>query len=75
MFTEREKKKVRDSGLILTVGEETTSGLVVAVGPDVTLVEPGEIIFLNWAKASKVRLDGEDYYVVEEDELVMVYEE
>lgn len=74
MFTEREKQKVRQSGILLTVGDETTTGLVTSIGPDVTLVKEGDIIYLNWAKAEKTRLDGIDYYVIEEDELVAVYD-
>lgn len=73
-FKEREKSKVTSGGLILSVGDETTTGLVTAVGPDVELVKVGDVIYLNWAKAVKVRLDGEDQYVLEEDELVAVLE-
>jgi len=76
IFKEREKKKESTGGILLQNGTgETTTGVVVAVGPNVTAVKEGDVIYLNWVKAIKVKLDGEEHYILEEDELVAVLED
>lgn len=71
IFTEKPKKDVSVGGIVLPSNQETSAGIVVATGPEVTQVELGETIYLNWAKAEKHRLNNTDYYKVSEDEIVL----
>lgn len=72
-----EKEKVTSSGIILRSAdpEEVSKGLVLKVGPEVTLVEEGQTILPNWNAAKKTKFDGEEYYIVSEDEVVLIFEE
>lgn len=74
LFKENEKKKETSSGIILSSGQDTTNATVVAIGRDVETVNVGDVIYLNWVKATKLRIDNEDYYSIDEEELVAVLE-
>lgn len=70
-----EKEKTTASGLILNHGDpaEVTKATVVAVGPDVTEVVQNDIILPDWNKAVKTSIDGEEYYVLTEENIVLVF--
>jgi co-chaperonin GroES (HSP10) len=73
-----EKQKVTSSGIILSSADpaEANRGLVLAVGPDVTEVTVGEMVLPNWNKANKIKGDdGEDNYILEEDDIILVFED
>jgi co-chaperonin GroES (HSP10) len=72
-----EKEKILDSGIILTTKDpnEAQRGKVIAVGPDVKYVKIGDSILPNWNTASPTRYEKEDYYLVKEEDVVMIIEE
>lgn len=51
---------------------ESRTGTVLAVGPDVTTVKIGDLIYLEWNKAAVVKVDGAQRVIVEEEDIVAV---
>jgi len=72
-----EKELESKGGIILTSADpaEASRGLIVGIGPDVDMVEVGQQILPNWNKAKKVKYEQEEFYIVHEDDLVLVFEE
>jgi co-chaperonin GroES (HSP10) len=72
-----EKEKVTEGGIILQKADPTEAnrGLVVVVGPDVTLVEEGQEVLPNWNAAKKMKFDDRNLYVVDEEEIVLIFED
>lgn len=62
------------SGIVVSsgTGEESRSALVVEVGPDVKNVKVGYNILLMWTKALPVRIAGEDFNFIDEDDVVAI---
>ena len=71
-----EKEKVTSSGIILSKTDplEANRGKVV-VGSVSGLIKVGEEILPDWNKAQKVPYEGKDYYVVTEDDVVLIFED
>ena len=53
---------------------ESKTGTVLAVGPDVTMVEVGDKILLDWTKGSVVKIDDAQRVMISEDNIVAVME-
>jgi co-chaperonin GroES (HSP10) len=72
-----EKELESKGGIILTSADpaQVSRGLIVGIGPDVDLVEVGQEVLPNWNKAKKVKYEQEEFYIVHEDDLVLVFEE
>jgi co-chaperonin GroES (HSP10) len=72
-----DKETVLESGIVLTTRErdEAQRAKVLAVGPDVEYVQVGDSILPNWNAADPTRYEKEDYYLIKEDEVVMIIEE
>ena len=72
-----EKELESKGGIILTSADpaQVSRGLIVGIGPDVDLVEVGQEVLPNWNKARKVKYEQEEFYIVHEDDLVLVFEE
>ena len=72
-----EKEKVTSSGIILKSADpaEVNRAEVIAIGSDVTLVEVGQTILPNWNAARPSKIDDESFYVVSEDEVVLIFED
>jgi chaperonin GroES len=70
-----EKEKTTSSGIVLSHGDpaEVTKATVIAVGPDVSEVVQNDIILPDWNKAVKTNIDGEEYYVLTEENIVAVF--
>jgi co-chaperonin GroES (HSP10) len=61
-----------EGGLFIVGGErETPQGVVIAIGPEVTDVEVGQTVMVDWAKATHV---GDGVLVVEQVNIIGVYE-
>lgn len=71
-----EKEKVTASGILLAeVDREAASkGTVIAIGPEVTEVKLGEVILPNWQKAKKSKFDDLEFWIVHEDDIVLVFD-
>ena len=72
-----QKELESKGGIILSSADpiEVSRGLIVGIGPDVDIVEVGQQILPNWNKAKKVKYEQEEFYIVHEDDLVLVFEE
>mgnify|MGYP003353059040 CR=1 FL=1 len=72
-----EKEKVTEGGIILSRADpaEVNRALVLAVGPEVTEVKEGETILPNWNAAKPSKFDGQDFYIVNEDDVVLIFDE
>jgi len=65
------------SGIILegaTSVNESKRATVWAIGPDVTLVNVGDIVLLEWTKAHVVKVGDAQRAIVDEDNIVAVLE-
>ena len=53
------QEAVTTSGLILegTTLVDSRTATVIRVGPDVTVVKPGYIVYVNWTKALPVKIE------------------
>jgi co-chaperonin GroES (HSP10) len=72
-----EKEKVTQSGIVLASADphEANKAKVIAVGSDVTDVVEGDIILPNWNAAKKSKFDDNEFYVIDAEEIVGVFEE
>jgi len=65
------------SGIILegaTSVNESKRATVLAIGPDVTLVNVGDIVLLEWTKAHVVKVGDAQRAIIDEDNIVAVLE-
>ena len=77
LVAELKTEQKTDSGIILegtTSNRESKRGQVLAVGPDVTLVNVGDTILLEWSKAQVIKIDDAQRVMIDEDNIVAVYE-
>lgn len=72
-----EKEKVTASGIVLASADrdEVSRGKVLAIGPEVTDVVVDDIILANWNAARKSKYEDEEFYVVPEEQIVLIFEE
>ena len=72
-----EKEKVTESGIILKSADpaEVSKAKVLAIGNDVDLIEVGQTILPNWQKAKLTKFEDVDFYIVNEDDVVLIFEE
>jgi co-chaperonin GroES (HSP10) len=71
------KKMTTASGIILErdVEGEADKGQVLAIGPDVTLVQVDDKILIDWNKAGATTINGVPTYVVLEQDIIGVFED
>lgn len=71
-----EKELETASGIILKRADptEVNKASVLAIGPDVTDVQVGDTILPNWNKAAKTVFEGQDFYVIKQEEIVGVFD-
>ena len=70
-----EKEKVTSSGIVLSSADpaEANRAKVIFLGPDVETVQKGDFVLPNWNSARKTKYDNKDYYIVSEDEIVLIF--
>lgn len=66
-----ENVKQTASGIILKNSEEPDRAKVLAIGPEVTEVQVGEIVQPDWSKAAAVQ----EYFVVKIEDIAYIYGE
>lgn len=64
-----ENVKQTSSGIILKNSEEPDRAKVLAIGPDVTEVQVGDVVQPDWGKAAKVQ----EYFVVKIEDIAYIY--
>lgn len=72
-----EKEKVTEAGIILTSADsaEVSKGVVLAIGDECEDIKVGDTILPNWQKARPTKFEGTDFYIVNENDVVLVFEE
>ena len=72
-----EKEKVTSGGIILQKADPTEAnrGLVVSIGPEVTDIVLGQEVLPNWNAAKKMKFEEQNLYVVDEEEIVLIFED
>lgn len=72
-----EKEKVSPGGIILTRSDrdEVNRGKVISIGPEVLDISVGDVILPNWNAATKTVLKENTYYIISEDDVVLIFGE
>jgi len=72
-----EKEKVSQGGIILTRTDrdEVNRGKVIFVGSKVLDISVGDVILPNWNAAVKTVVEGNTFYILSEDDVVLIFEE
>lgn len=72
-----EKETVSKGGIIMAGpdAQEVSRGKILAIGGEVEYVEVGQTILPNWQKAKPTKFDNEDFFVVHEDDVVLIFED
>lgn len=70
-----QKEKVTSSGIVLPSADpvEANKGKVISIGPGVELVKEGDMVLPNWNAARQMKYNDSEYYVVSEDEIVLIF--
>jgi co-chaperonin GroES (HSP10) len=66
-----------ESGIILDGVDslrQTPHATVLAIGPDVTDVAVGDVVMLEWNKATIITVDGAQRAVIDQSNIMMVLE-
>ena len=66
-----------ESGIILDDAasvRESRTGTVLAIGPEVTMVEIGDKVLLEWNKAQVVKIGDAQRVIIEEENIVAVFD-
>ena len=77
LVAENKKEDTTESGIIIegTRGTgNTAQATVLAVGPDVTDVKVDDVILLDWAKASPVKIGDVQRAMIKEEFIIAVFE-
>lgn len=77
LVAENKRENKTESGIILegTRGTaETAKATVLAIGPDVTEVKVGDVVLLDWAKATPVKVGDVQRAMVKEESILAVVE-
>ena len=77
LVAENKKEDTTESGIIVedTRGTgNTAKATVLAVGPDVTDVKVDDVILLDWAKASPVKIGDVQRAMIKEEFIIAVFE-
>lgn len=60
-------------GIIMPFEKLTKEAVVIKAGPDVLDIVEGDVIVLDKLEGAEVTLEGKDYYIIVEDNVVGVY--
>ena len=75
LVAENNSETKSDSGIILEHANsvrESKTGTVLAIGPEVTEVQVGDKILLDWSKASVVKINDAQRVVIKESDIVAI---
>lgn len=77
LVAENKSETKSNSGIILDHAnsiKESKSGTVLAIGPDVTDVQVGDKILLDWSKVQVVKLGDAQRVVLKQEDIVAILE-
>ena len=71
-----EKETVSKGGIVLAGpdAQEASRGKVLSIDKEVEFVKVGETILPNWQKAQPTKFENEDFFIVNEDDVVLIFE-
>ena len=69
----QEKEQVSSGGIVLPNGDREVAdkALVIAIGPEVSDINEGDVVLVNWNKASKI---DEKIYKVSFEDVIGIFE-
>ena len=77
LVAENKKEDKTESGIIIEGVRNplnTAKATVLAVGPDVTDVKVNDVVLLDWAKASPVKIGDVQRAMIKEEFIIAVFE-
>jgi co-chaperonin GroES (HSP10) len=78
LVAENKKEKTTESGIVLSDGArgvgDTAKATVLAIGDDVVDVKVGDVVLLDWAKASAVKVGDVQRAMIKEEFIIAVVE-
>jgi co-chaperonin GroES (HSP10) len=77
LVAENKRQQSTDSGIIIEgtrgIGD-TAKATVLAIGPEVEGVAVGDVVLLDWAKATPVKVGDVQRAMIKEEFIIAVYE-
>jgi len=76
LVAENKRENTTQSGIILEGAgfDQSKTGTVLAIGPDVTDVKVGAVIYLEWNKGAVVKIGDAQRIMIKEEFIVAVAE-
>ena len=77
LVAENKKEQTTASGIVIegTRGTgDTAKATVLAIGPEVKDVKVGDVVLLDWAKASPVKVGDVQRAMIKEENIIAVFE-
>ena len=77
LVAENKKEQTTASGIVIegTRGTgDTAKATVLAIGPEVKDVKVGDVVLLDWAKASPVKVGDIQRAMIKEENIIAVFE-
>jgi chaperonin GroES len=76
LVAENKRENTTQSGIILEGAgfDQSKTGTVLAIGPDVTDVKVGDVIYLEWNKGAIVKIGDAQRIMIKEEFIVAVAE-
>jgi len=75
LVAENKAEVKTESGIILEDAQsvrDSKSGTVLAIGPDVTDVKVGDVVYLMWNKAQLVKIGDAQRVIIKQEDIVAV---
>lgn len=76
LVAENKRENTTESGIVLQGAgfDQSKTGTVLAIGPDVTDVKVGDVIYLEWNKAAVVKIGDAQRVIIKQENIVAVLE-
>ena len=77
LVAENSRENTTESGIVIQGAAgmgESKSGTVLAIGPDVTEVKVGDVVYLMWSKAAVVKVGDAQRVIIKQEDIVAVLE-
>jgi chaperonin GroES len=77
LVAENKRENTTESGIVLQGAgfDQSKTGTVLAIGPDVTDVKVGDVIYLEWNKAAVVKIGDAQRVMIKQENIVAVLEQ
>jgi len=77
LVAENKRENTTESGIVLQGAgfDQSKSGTVLAIGPEVTDVKVGDVIYLEWNKAAVVKIGDAQRVIIKQENIVAVLDQ